>query len=143
VFTDAYRRKIIASLRIAESAAREFAARTGKPAVAVGGDVVRIGEGPNAARVQAAHLDAYMEIYVKDLRGPTGDDIPRKVAIGDHICAVERISLEGNSPAWRAGSPIAEIFAPEGYEFSGGETSLMIHNATDIGLLFREALTKI
>jgi len=56
----------------------------------------------------------------------------------DHImvsgqrCEVRTLSVAGKSHYGRISSPKAEVFAPEGFEFSGGESSLMAHTAADL-----------
>jgi len=56
-------------------------------------------------------------------------------------CAVEPLSVVGLSHHSRTNSPKAQVNAPEGYCFSGGESSLCIHTAKDLDAIERtEAL---
>lgn len=66
------------------------------------------------------------------------------ITVSGFVCRVERLSVAGKMHWERECSPKAEVFAPEGYEFSGGEPSLCVHTAADLDDIERnERLTEI
>lgn len=60
------------------------------------------------------------------------------VIVSGKTCKVERLSRAGMLQFERESAPVAEVFAPDGYQFSGGETSLCVHSAQDLDAIERD-----
>lgn len=64
------------------------------------------------------------------------------VMVSGQRCEVQK--LDTTAGQRKRGAPKAEVVAPEGYEFSGGETVLEAHSAADLNQIERdESLTEI
>lgn len=66
------------------------------------------------------------------------------LTISTYQCTVVAVSRKGKGHWERQCTPMANVEAPEGYEFSGGETVLCAHTAADLDTIERtETLTLI
>jgi hypothetical protein len=66
------------------------------------------------------------------------------VTVSGMECAVVPVSKAGMMHYERTNTPIAEVEAPDGYEFLGGETVLCVHSKNDLDRIeAEEALVPI
>lgn len=60
------------------------------------------------------------------------------LTVDGRTCGVEPLSRAGMSHYERTNSPIAQVNAPQGYVFSGGETAILVHSAADFEIIARD-----